>query len=371
MNIEKLVHNKKALTVAGIFFVVLITILIVVFTNMNKIDLSSYAVIKVDGLNTRGKASYHIDNKAIETALLDKNIDIIQAEMFIQTIRCDLDKTENLKNGDKITAKLTYDKTLADQLKINLKNSDNTVTVSGLPEGKEIDAFKDIKVSYSGISPEGNVSVINNSSDPFISKITYSPSKESVSNGDKITINALYDTEESIKQKVLIKNESKEYTVSGLPEYVFSSKQFKPNSTNQLTTMVNKSIDTYLKQSTPFIINHIENRKTSQFFTLGDKYTYKNVKPLKSFLITVKNNSQQLFYSFDYNEYYRISSVDLYANGQLVGTTYINTYIDDILIDHDKLQGEIGSSYQEATLDKAISTIEERNSNYNIEPINN
>jgi hypothetical protein len=371
MNIEKLVHNKKALTIVGIFFVVLITTLIVVFTNANKIDLSSYTVIKAEGLNTQGTASYNIDKKTLETTLIDKNINILNANIFIESINCSLDKNKDLKNGDKITAKLTYDKTLANQLKINIKNSDKIITVSGLPEGKEIDVFKDIKVSYSGISPEGNVSIINNSSDSFISKISYTPSKEKVSNGDKITITADYDTEESVKQRLLIKNESKEYTVSGLPEYIFNSKQFEDTSNEQLTAMANRSIDDYLKQLTPFFINHIENRKTSKFFTLGDKYTYKNVKPLKSYLITEKENSGLFYIDFNQNKYYRISSVDLYANGQLVGTTYINTLIFDIFIDNGKIQGKIGQSCQLNTFDDAISAIEDYNKNYNIEQITN
>lgn len=175
MGEKKLFCGKKKIIVAVICIVVVAIIAVVlVAIQQQKIDVSSYANVKVEGLNTQGIASDTFDSDTFTADLAKKqHINIIAANTFARTIHCDLNHEKSLKNGDVIQMSIRYDATLASQLGVKLKNFQKSITVTGLPEGKEIDAFKDIKVSYSGISPEGKVSIINNSTDPFLSSMSY------------------------------------------------------------------------------------------------------------------------------------------------------------------------------------------------------
>ncbi len=368
MDVENFLHDKKKVLISlGILLLILIVVFMAI--SNNKIDLSPYTVIKVEGLNTRGTASYHINNKTLETTLLEKKTDIINAEMFIESIQCNLDKTENLKNGDKITVKLTYDKTLADQLKLSFKNTEKTITVTGLPEGKEIDVFKDLKVSYSGVSPEGNVSLINNSSDPFVSEILYTSSKEKVSNGDKITITATYDREESVKQRVLIKTKSKEYTVSGLPEYIFSSKQLNNNINKKLIDLINEQINKYMKVSILSIVNKIPN--TSNYYYKSDNLSYSNIKIHKSYIITPKGKT---YFGVWHNRISCIYSVDLSANNKKIGTMYLSQSIADAIINNSDVyinkDKQVLTDFHGNSLLEVKDSFENEYTSSNIESIN-
>lgn len=157
----------------GIAFVAIIVIALIFIAQQNKIDLADIYKVEVNGLDTQGTASYQIDKDRLSTTLLSKNVDFFSANMFIETIKCDLDKKENLKNGDKITAKITYDQTLAKQLNVTFRNIEKVINVSGLEKGTEVDVFKDIQVSFTGTSPDGSVSISNKSSDPFVSEVTF------------------------------------------------------------------------------------------------------------------------------------------------------------------------------------------------------
>lgn len=368
MKIKDRISNKMVFA----FLIVSIVCAAIFFVSVEtrpKLNLSSYIVISVDGLNTQGTASYKIDKVALEKTLIENNIDLFQADMFIDTLKCNLDKNENLKNGDKLTATINFDSTLAKQIDVFIGSTTKEVIVSGLADGTEINIFKDVDVLYTGISPMGKVSIINKSSDPFISSIKYSASKENVANGDKITISSIYDTKEAIKSKFIIRNGTKEYIVSGLPEYLSNSNQLNSNIIEQLNRNICNLADNYLKQTMPFYINHIPNRATTTDYTLGDNYSYKNIRPLKAYIVTNKPNANILFQTFKYNVYCCIFSVDLIANGDFVGTTYLKASVNDIVLEKEKISGTNQYICQYNTMDDATREIESDYSNYNLEPI--
>lgn len=352
--------------------IVLLAIIIIISSiaaaEHNKIDLSDVYTIKVEGLDTQGTASSEINKKSIETVLIGKNIDIFRADMFIDSIKCTLSKKDSLNNGDKITAKLTFDGAVAKQLNLSFKNAEKEINVSGLAKGKEVDVFEDIEVSFSGTSPDGHVSVINKSKDPFVSQVTFTPSKKKVANGDKITLDVGYDAQEAITQKVIVKQEKKEYTVSGLPEYLRNSSQLSENIVNQLNKVVEKSVNSYVSQNGAFFINHIPNRISNQYYTLGDDYSCKNTIPKKADIITEKADEVIFYNSFKSNAYCVISSTDIYAKGKNEGTTYIVTIIKDVIINNDKIDVSSVDSTQQDSLEKAQQYIEDSYAHGNIEP---
>ena len=274
-------------------------------------------------------------------------------------MECSLNKTDNLKNGDKITATITFDETVAKQLNLSFKNTEKVIEVSGLPKGKEIDVFKDLKVTYTGISPEGKVSAVSTSRDPFISKINFVSSKDKVSNGDKITVEAKYTTQDAIAHQALIKEKIKEYTVSGLPEYLKSYNQLSGNNVNTLDEMADKAIARFLDKNmlvypsfNPLIDHHV---------------TYKALKHEKRMVVTRKSNANIPF-GFPYHDaYILISSAEVYDNGKQVATTYLVTPIQEVIIATDKsIQGKAEEPKDYDTLDEAEKAVREDYSSYNI-----
>jgi hypothetical protein len=364
--LKSLMENKKLWLFAIGITVIIIAIIAIIVSNNNKIDLSNAYVVTVQGLDTQGEADVQINKENLEAALLSKKIDPFLADSFIDSIKCNLNKAENLKNGDEIVAKIDYNQALASQLKLSFKNTNKKIVVSGLEKGKEIDIFKDIQVDFTGTSPSGSVSIINKSKDPFIENIDFRPSKDEVKNGDKIEIIASYDKNEAIKAKYLVKEYSKEITVTGLPEYLQKASQLTSEHIASLHQHAEKSIQDYISTAAPYFINHIPNRATSELFTLADKYSYKNINDQKAFLITPQKSSDLKYRN---NTYCLISSVDLYADNKKVGTTYILSEIKGIIINHGKIESESSSSQQVDTLEEAENIVEGSYKDFNLEQV--
>lgn len=132
-----------------------------------------------------------------------------------------LDKSSNLSNDDKVKIKWELDDELKDYFNCNIKsNSDKEYTVSGLEEIKKVDIFKDIKVTFSGLSGEGEIDV--DYGDDNLGSYLSIDNTYNLSNGDKVTISIPDSVVESYAKKYgqLPKENSKTYTVEGLGEYV-------------------------------------------------------------------------------------------------------------------------------------------------------
>ena len=104
-----------------------------------------------------------------------------------------MSKSIDLKNCDELTVEI--DETYCEQQNIKLKGNTQTITVSGLPEGKEIDIFEDVEISYEGVAPDAWISTIQNtSSDDFLKTVYYSADKASGLNiGDEVTVTAYFN----------------------------------------------------------------------------------------------------------------------------------------------------------------------------------
>ena len=129
--------------------------------------------------------------------------------------------------------------TVAKQLNLSFKNTEKVIEVSGLTKGKEVDIFKDLKVTYTGISPDGKVSLVNDSNDPFVSIVTFKSSKDKVANGDKIIVEADYTNQDAIEHKALVKESKKSYLVSGLTEYISKIIQVDSKTLPDIKSMSN------------------------------------------------------------------------------------------------------------------------------------
>lgn len=149
--------------------------------------------------------------------------DALRLSMLFETVEIECDPETNLSNGDEVEVRLVYNEDAFKENKIKFKNTEFKVKVKGLVEGTEYDVFKDVKLVYEGISPEVTVSIDYSGCDDFVRNyVDFSIGKKAEfhKNGDVITLTAEYDEETAAENLYVITSTSKEFTVSGQPEYL-------------------------------------------------------------------------------------------------------------------------------------------------------
>ena len=234
-----------------------------------KINLNDYVTISYDGYDTLGTASASLDIDSLVSAIVgDEGGDEekqYQAEMAVsallenENLEGELDKTEDLKNGDTVT--YTWDisdgakKDIEDKLGYTLKYEDITATVEGLQEAKQFDPFDELKVNFSGIQPNGTVE-IDDGEFGWYNTFTVDPS-EGLSNGDTVTVYYTPDgydprdderalEEHCISSAGKIPTEtSKTYTVSGLGAYLTKLSDLTDDQFDTLKQEANDTFEAY------------------------------------------------------------------------------------------------------------------------------
>jgi len=147
-----------------------------------------------------------------------------------------LDKSENLKNSDKVNITIQYDKELAEKLGIRMKYEEIPFTVEGLADATVVtadDLFKYMEINVEGVSPLLTVTVDNTAPlGDFFASVSYAitPEQEYYKNGDKLTVRASYDGDRAVAAHLDIQAGSLEKTVEidGYDEYLTSSDQLSP-----------------------------------------------------------------------------------------------------------------------------------------------
>lgn len=122
-----------------------------------------------------------------------------------------------LKNGDTFKVITKYDEDRAAELGVTFTNTEITCKVQELKDGTELDAFKDVEVTFSGEDGNGYASVNTDKCKKAITSNVYftfeDESNGNLKNGDEVTIKAnLYSSDSSY----FLKEESKTYKVDGL-----------------------------------------------------------------------------------------------------------------------------------------------------------
>lgn len=160
--------------------------------------------------------------KAGEAFGYDGNLEDIAnpSTLLPSTIGVDIDSDNNgkLSNGDKVTVKYDVPATLSKALRLKVKAKDKVVTVKGLKKAEGVDVFEKVDLEFTGANGDGYAE-IKNSTDGYGEYFSLDKTS-SLSNGDKVTV-TLKSPDSFIQQfgtKPL--KTSKEYTVSGLAEYV-------------------------------------------------------------------------------------------------------------------------------------------------------
>lgn len=213
--------------IAATLPILLIGLVVAIIIGTAKVNPSAYLSEPVfSGNNTMGYASVSFDEKGlIESIIGEEPIGVFTEEAwewaelyedYSKNIVCEY-PTSNLSNGDTFTVKIITTGIAADQI----KSIEKKYTVEGLTEVETIDVFSAINISFSGVSGSGSATLIRNTEDEMINacKFKIEPQYE-IANGDIVTVTITNHTSICDEFSVIPLELSKEYTVSGLREYV-------------------------------------------------------------------------------------------------------------------------------------------------------
>ncbi len=223
------------------------------------VDANEYLQLDVSGYNTVGTASWNFDAEQFimdnssafgvsDTSEMEYLSAIVNVEEYLNG---ELDKEDNLSNGDVVTFKWNssnVDK-LEEKYNINIKAEDKTIDVSSLEEPKEIDLFEYVNVTFDGVAPNGNVNI--DIADDIPINVSFSADKlDNLSNGDVIKIVAKSSGKDDVKDYCfqngyIPKEVEKEYTVEGLVSYVSSIDQISDEMIDKMQSQALASINSY------------------------------------------------------------------------------------------------------------------------------
>ena len=213
------------------------------FPRKTKLDLDKYVTVSFEGYDGYGKAMVQFDKDAY---LKDykKKIKFKKSGNFLQDSLTQNYGAEELlydfyidgrwviegasdgklKNGDKVKFAWKLDQEeLEENFKLKLSSKGEELDVQGLKDVKLFDAFQNLDIKFTGISPDGSVEW-KGTGDMDGSKgyyFTVEPAMD-LKNGDKVKIKIEPENPEALIQKygMAPKEMEKEITVEGLPSYV-------------------------------------------------------------------------------------------------------------------------------------------------------
>ena len=245
--------SKKTRGIIGACVAMILILSIAIVLHKPTINLNDYLKITYDGYDGGGKAYVEIDWNSM-TNDYGKKISykngMSQTESMspIETIIGYTDiniegNNEKLSNGDKVVYNWNVDKDAIEKLiKCKVKYSDGSEKVSGLEEMELFDPFKNLKVTFSGVEPNGEADIEYNGD--LLSDYDFSCDKMyGLKNGDKIKIsltgNADYYVSQYNKAPSVLE---KEYKVKNLGKYITKIKEVDSDSINSVRARAQESI---------------------------------------------------------------------------------------------------------------------------------
>lgn len=353
---------EKKYLIGGIVALIIIIAIIVNISNRNKIDLMDYATVTITGCNTGGKATVklnYLGNKTIQEygkSSLEELKQHAQLELFLGTaVSFKLDKTEGLSNGDVITLSATWDKDIAKQTGLNIKGKDKKIKVEGLPDGVEVDLFKDVKLEFEGASPYLKVIVRNESSDPFIRTVNYSvsavnPEINYFRNGDTVIVNANYNETTAENNFCIIKQTKKEYKLEGVDEYTTKYEDIDEETLQKIQEQAKSLIEAKLTSN----IGYFETVYPGEMFGIVnfDSVKIEKLEVKQKYLLSLKNGAKFDSWIDNYNELVLVYELKVKDEHNAEGTTVYVPVVFDTLIqregktDVDVMEGYISKAQQ-------------------------
>lgn len=190
-----------------------------------KIDVMYDLALEFSGIDGEGRAEVDFENT--ELGFVDGLVisgdeefesfgDLARLDAIARTVEFDVEPSEGLSNGDKVTVTATVDSKALKELGYSAKTTSKTFIVEGLAVPTEIDAFKDFDVTFSGISPMATAE-FEPSREVDGATVRYTcENNGTLRIGEPVTITASVND----KELYILEEESKEFTVEGVDTYI-------------------------------------------------------------------------------------------------------------------------------------------------------
>ena len=235
------------------------------------VNLDKYITVNVEGYDSMGTASYEFDYDAFENdysgkiKLNSKNDNEFSElglltgatieELFLDAcVSQKLDKTSGLSNGDIVTLKWNCEDTMAEEyFNVVLKYSDIEHQVSGLEEVGKINPFDYVTVSFSGVSPNGTVTITPDYNQPEMQYVTFTVDRTNgLKVGDTVTVTAkITEATDSFVEKfgcILGKTEEN-YSVDGLAKYISDISDIPDDMYNKMDKQLQDNFNAHVASS--------------------------------------------------------------------------------------------------------------------------
>ena len=245
--------SKKTWGIIGACVALVLVLLIVIALHKPTVNLNDYLKVTYGGYDGGGVAYTEIDwnsmkedfeNKISYKRGMAQTGGMTPIDIIMEYTNANIEgKNEKLSNGDKVSYTWKVDKdAIAKLIKCKIKYSDVSKKVSGLKEMELFDPFKNLKVTFSGVEPNGEADIEYNGD--MLSEYDFTCDKTSgLKNGDKIKISLTEDAGYYVDQynkapSVL----EKEYKVKNLGKYLSKIKEVDTDGMNSARAKAQKSI---------------------------------------------------------------------------------------------------------------------------------
>lgn len=311
-----------------------------------------YIDIDVSGASGKAAANVKFDRDLIDKINMDiyegkaDDVQLAQIEVYLYSA-VDYDivgETKELSNGDVITVILSPDNERLKDIGISFSETEYSYTVSGLTEPVTLDLFKDVEVTFEGVSPYLKPKVEYIGSDDFIKdNVYYSTDAFGYKNGDTLKLSARYNKHTFEENNYIAAADEKEMPVEGNREYAPADSDFSE---------IRKYLEDYAhglmeKDSNPYILGYENDARA--FFEDGSafedwKVIKSEITPKKAIVYTTEPDvtecSFNLFWAIDMEIEKIDESYGGGDNGFEIGdktnsTIYFCTYINDIIREPD------------------------------------
>ena len=292
---------------------------------LSAMDLSKYINLTYTGYNKYATAEAELDSSLEDEIGKDiyKNLE--------RQIDLKIKDNENLENGDTVEVQIDISDKWLKENGLELKSKTAKIKVDGLDDATEVDAFKDMKVTLNGMSPNISITVSNESTDEFIKTIKYTPSKTSgIANGETVKIEATsWDEEMAEKKGIVLKEKTTEYKVENQAAYVSKTSEITDSVKDQIKNSFVEKSKSKAAESAYFDLKDHESGKATIRRETDYKYvsidndmidqdlTLSNAEVVALYLLTKKESSN----SSDINK--MVGIVRLTYTSSKSGTTYV------------------------------------------------
>jgi hypothetical protein len=300
------------------------------------INLNDYLIVETDGYDGYGTVKFEIDYDSIIEKYGSKMqftqeakedymglLNLMKPSEFCsnQYIKVSDVSKGPYSNGDTIEYEWDVEK-FTKYVKCNVKYTNSKVKVSGLKEVVKFDAFADLTVTFSGVSKNGKVDTEYKGSE---SGIRFSASKSyNLANGDVVTITISPNTADQWMKSYGKVPEifTKDYTVSGLNEYVSTFSEISGTEFEKLKKDAEDTLKAYAARTYTdnYSLNSME-YDGYVFQTLKNgsgSYGYSNNKLYIIFMGELKNKSDDSTTTV----FYPVSFSDLLVAEGVISTEY-------------------------------------------------